>query len=65
MACVSVPIVELGVVIAVYTLTVPVERFRERREVLLAALLATARSVSRRADFPDSSGGEPVVAEQA
>jgi DNA-binding IclR family transcriptional regulator len=45
-ACVSAPVIDDGVISAAFTVSAPVERFRERRRELVDAVLAAAHAVS-------------------
>jgi IclR family acetate operon transcriptional repressor len=45
-ACVSAPVIDHGLISAAFTVSAPVERFRERRPELVEAVLAAARAVS-------------------
>ncbi len=44
-SCISVPVFEEGVIVAAYSLSVPTQRYRERRRALLDAALATCARV--------------------
>jgi DNA-binding IclR family transcriptional regulator len=45
-ACVSAPVIDEGVIAAAFTVSAPVERYRERQRELLDAVLAAAHAVS-------------------
>lgn len=45
-ACVAAPVVESGIVVAAYTVSAPLERFRQRRQTLVESVLESARAAS-------------------
>jgi IclR family acetate operon transcriptional repressor len=45
-ACVSAPVIDDGLISAAFTVSAPVERFRERQRELVGAVLAAARAMS-------------------
>ncbi len=45
--CIAVPVFQRDMLVAAYAMSVPMQRFEQRREELTRALLATARSIER------------------
>ena len=46
-SCISVPVLQGDALIAAYSMSVPMQRFAERRDELTRALVATARTIER------------------
>jgi len=53
--CISAPVLEDGVLVAAYSMSVPTQRYRERCEQLVAATLATAATAAASARSPNGA----------
>ena len=60
-ACVSAPVIDDGLVSAAFTVSAPVERFRERRREFVEAVLAAARAVSSASTMTAADSALPHV----
>ena len=59
-ACVSAPVLDGGTPIAAYSISAPVDRFRQRRDELIAYTIRISESAGRAAGYVGDNGQKPL-----